>query len=241
MSSALLPALVAGGCANNSGNTSVACTALAPRPPTSRRRVVRHGVHHRDGEPQPRRDPRQHGRAVHQPARERRTRSPPATTTRTCTRASRTTSGWSSGENFGDPRRQRSGVAPPDVDLAHRRPDRARGPDLEVLPGGHGRAVRPDLARPLRREARPVRLLRRRQRLGRHARSSRRRAATSTSSTTRSSTPTSRRNAMPRLRVHHAEPRRRHARRLDRAGRRSGCAREVPEAPRRPTRSRTAA
>ena len=54
------------------------------------------------------------------------------------------------------------------------------------------------VARPLRREAQPVRVLQRHQRLGRHRSSSRRSAASTTSSTTRSSTPTSRTTRVPR-------------------------------------------
>ena len=53
------------------------------------------------------------------------------------------------------------------------------------------------LARPLRRQAQPVRLLRRHQRLGRHDVPALAPAATTTSSTTRSSTPTSRREPCP--------------------------------------------
>ena len=202
-------------------------------------RVHRHGVHDRDGEQEPSRDPRQPDRAVHQPAREHRARSRPAITTRTSTRASRTTCGWSPART--------SACSMTPIRSSTRSTRRRTSPTssssravVEELPGEHGRAVRPDLARPLRRQAQPVRLLRRHQRLGWQDVPAVDSAATSTSSTTRSSTPTSRRNTVPEVRVHHAEPRRRHARRLDRPGRCSGCARARRRSW-RPTRTRTAA
>ena len=57
--------------------------------------MERHGVHDRDGEPRAARDPRQHGGAVHQPARAAERGRRRLSRLRTSTRASRTTSGWS--------------------------------------------------------------------------------------------------------------------------------------------------
>ena len=81
-----------------------------------------------------------------------------------------------------------------------------------------GAAVRARVAWPLRGQAQPVRVLRRHQRLGRHEvppvaalqRARRRLLAARRRH---------RGKRVPELRVHHAEPRQRHARRLDRAGR----------------------
>ena len=118
-------------------------------------------------------------------------------TTRTCTRASRTTCGWS-------PARTSASSTTTIRRLESHRVTSHLADQIEnagltwkSYQESMGDAVRARVPRPLRRQARPVRVLRRHQRLGRHRRSSRHRAAPTTSSTTRSSTPTSRRARWP--------------------------------------------
>ena len=189
----LFAAVAAVGCANTSGNTAVNCSALGetgnePSPLWQGTVFTIVMENHSPGA-----DHRQHQRgAVHQPAgvaeRDRR-------------RVSRLARAPERAELHLDGRRARTSASSTTtirrrITSTRRRtsPTRSRPPALtwKTLPGEHGQAVRAGVARPLRREAQPVRVLQRHQRLGRHGSSSRRSAATRTSSTTRSSTAISR-------------------------------------------------
>ena len=183
---------------NNAGNTDLQCKAIsstpAARPAQWTGSVFTIVMENHDRE----RDPRQRGGAVHQRAREARRASPPAITTPYVHPSEPNYIWMVAGENFGILNDDDPTAAPHRLDVAPRRPDRARRPDLEVVPGEHGRAVRPDVAGPVRGEAQPVRLLQRRQRLGRQRRSTRRQRCTEHVVDYRSSTRTSRPHACPK-------------------------------------------
>ena len=132
------------------------------------------------------------------------TPSPPVSRHRTSTRASRTTSGWSPARTSASStiaiRRRTTSI-----DLAHRRPARARRADLEGVPGEHGRAVRPELARPYAAKHNPFVYFD--DINGGTARSSTRRALHRARRRLLAARRDIAAGTVPRVRLHHAEPR----------------------------------